>query len=208
MRTLILAIALLLLPAVTAAEAQIDSPDFSAEERAAITRVEDFLDDIGSMQAEFVQIGPDGSVATGDFYLRRPGRMRLEYDPPVPYLYVADGSWLTFYDAELEQRSDAPLGSTLADFLVREDVSLSGDVTVTGLRSTGEIIEVDLVQTEDPRAGQLTMVFTQDPMRLDRWYIHDGQGHVTQVRLTSQRLGLSLSNDLFRAPRPGFGGRD
>jgi outer membrane lipoprotein-sorting protein len=207
MRTVLTILCLLLLPA--AATAQDAAPrEISAEDRQALQRVEAFLDDIGSLQAEFVQIGPDGSVSTGDFYLRRPGRMRLEYDPPVPYLYVADGMWLTFWDAELEQRSDAPLGSTLADFLVREDVSLSGDVTVTGLRRTDDLIEVDLVQTDDPRAGQLTMVFARDPLRLDRWYIRDGQGNVTQVRLTRQRFGVSLSNDLFRAPRPGFGGRD
>ena len=202
MRTAFLILGLLLPAVDAAATSPGDTGGFTPEERVAIARVENYLDSIDSLQAEFVQIGPDGSLATGDFYLRRPGRLRLEYDPPLPYLYVANGTWLTFWDAELEQRSDAPLGSTLADFLVRDDVSLSGDVTVTGMRVADDLIEVELVQSDDQHAGRLTMVFTDRPLRLDRWFIQDGRGQVTQVQLTCQQTGIPLSNDLFRAPRP------
>ena len=202
MRTAFLILGLLLPAGEAAAFSPSDTGGFTPEERVAIARVENYLDSIDSLQAEFEQIGPDGSPSSGDFYLRRPGRLRLEYDPPVPYLYVANGSWLTFWDAELEQRSDVPLGSTLADFLVREDVSLSGDVTVTGMRVTENLIEVELVQSDDRHAGQLTMVFSDRPLRIDRWFIQDGQGQVTQVQLTNQQTGVALSNDLFRVPRP------
>ena len=170
---------------------------------AVLTQVEAFFDEISTLRARFVQQNPDGSFYTGTFYLDRPGRMRLEYDPPVPYLYVSSGTWLTFWDAELEQRSDTLIGSTLADYFIREDVSLSGDITVTGVRQQGGLIEVSIAQTEDPGAGQLVMVFSGPPLRLESWVIFDPQGRTTAVTLTDQQRGLPLDRSLFTAPRPG-----
>lgn len=169
---------------------------------ALIARIETFFREIDTLRARFVQHNPDGSSYSGTFFLDRPGRMRLEYDPPVPYLYVSSGIWLTFWDSELEQRSDTLVGSTLADYFIREDVSLSGDVTVTDVRETGGLIELSIVQTDDPGAGQLIMVLSGAPSRLESWVIIDPQGNATAVNLTDQERGLALDRSLFRAPRP------
>ena len=169
-----------------------------------IRRVEAYLEELTTVQARFVQQSEMGGFAQGTFYLSRPGRMRIEYDPPVPFLYVADGFWLTFWDEELKQRTDVPLGSTLADFLIRDDVALSGDITVRGVRQIPayDEVEVDLVQTDDPGAGMLTLVFDADPMAFKRWTVLDAQGLFTEVTLNEPTYGMELDDDLFRAPRP------
>ncbi|NNG05632.1 MAG: outer membrane lipoprotein carrier protein LolA [Inquilinus sp.] len=182
----------------------------SAQDRSDMQRIESYLQGLSTVRARFIQQSELGGFAAGTFYLARPGQMRIEYDPPVPYLYVADGSWLTFWDEELGQRTDVPIGSTLADFITREDVSLEGDVTVTGIRRVSELdeIEVDLVQTDDPGSGQLTLVFDDDPLAFKRWTVRDGQGLFTEVTLTEPAYGIALTDDLFRAPRPRRRERD
>ena len=40
------------------------------------------------------------SCRFGYIYLRKPGRLRVEYDPPVPILLVADGGLLSYYDKD------------------------------------------------------------------------------------------------------------
>lgn len=172
----------------------------SPEDQTAIARVEDYLNGITTMQARFVQVTGMGAMAEGDFYLSRPGRMRIEYDRE-PYLYVADGFWLTYYDKELGQRSDVMLGSTIADFITRENIRLSGDVTVTGVRQDEHSIEIDLVQTEDPGQGTLTLVFSRNPLQLRRWVVLDAQGQRTEVALSEIRTGMSLDRRLFVVPR-------
>jgi outer membrane lipoprotein-sorting protein len=204
-RTMIAALAALLLTALPAAAAQ---QPLTASEQAVLLRIESYLNGITTMQARFTQTSDAGSVAEGDFYLSRPGRMRIQYDDPIPYLYVADGFWLTFWDAELRQRSDVLLGTTIADVITRERIRLSGDVTVMDVRQSSGWVEVDLVQTEDPGAGQLTLVFQESPMRLDRWVVHDGQGITTEVKLTDPQYGVQLSSSLFVAPRPESRQRD
>src|SRR5690606_28059837 len=69
--------------------------------RADIARVEAYLNAIRTMQSRFVQIAPNGGVAEGTLYLQRPGKMRVEYDPPVEDIVVATGRVLIHYDGEL-----------------------------------------------------------------------------------------------------------
>ena len=182
----------------------------SAQDRADMRRIESYLEGLNTVRARFIQHSELGGFAAGTFYLARPGQMRIEYDPPVPYLYVANGSWLTFWDEELGQRTDVPIGSTLADFITREDVSLDGAVTVTDVRRVAELgeLEVDLVQTDDPGNGQLTLVFDADPLAFKRWTVRDGQGLFTEVTLTDPAYDVALEDELFRAPRPRRPERD
>lgn len=198
-------LAALLLAGPAAAQSTLAPPDSEL-----IRRVEAYLESLTTVQARFVQHSQAGGFAQGTFYLSRPGRMRIEYDPPIPFLYVADGFWLTFWDEELKQRTDVPLGSTLADFLIREDVSLTGDITVRDVRRSEQLgeVELDLIQTDDPGAGMLTLVFADEPMAFKRWTVLDAQGLFTEVTLNEPVYGVALDSDLFRAPRPPRRSRD
>jgi outer membrane lipoprotein carrier protein len=69
-----------------------------------------FLQGLETLQADFQQVleQPDqGGVifSSGTFYLKRPGQLRWEYDPPNEQLIVADGKRIWLYDKELEQIS-------------------------------------------------------------------------------------------------------
>src|SRR5690606_33814476 len=97
----------------------------AADDAAALEGVEDYLNSIETLQARFVQIGPQGQISEGDLYLRRPGRLRFEYEPPVPILIVADGTWLVLYDKELEQVQRYPVYETPLGVLVARKVDLN-----------------------------------------------------------------------------------
>src|SRR5687767_3015121 len=53
---------------------------------------ERYVNSTRTMQARFVQTNPNGSVVQGTLYVRRPGRMRFEYDAPSQLKVVADGT--------------------------------------------------------------------------------------------------------------------
>ena len=199
-----LAMAFLGTPGQSMANEPVQAVELTPENQAGLERIQAYLDSLTTVQARFTQTSDTGGFAQGKFYLSRPGRMRIEYDPPIPYLYVADGYWLTFWDEELGQRSDVALGASLADFITREDIRLTGDVTVVGFAQDESGMTVDLVQTDDPGAGQLTLAFDPDPMTLRSWTVLDGQGVSTLVSLTDVREGVSLDRRLFLAPRAGM----
>ncbi len=205
LRTIAAALAALLIAAAPAAAA-VRPAQLTAQDRQDLARVEQYLGSLTTVQADFVQTTNNTDLYRGHFYLKRPGKMRLEYEPPISYMYIADGTWLTYYDADLRQRKDVPLGSTIADFITRANVKLSGDVTVTKVSRGNNLLSVQLVQTDKPDDGSLTLNLSANPMILQSWVSVDQQGTVTQVDLTGIRPGVQLDNQLFVVPR-GKGNR-
>lgn len=178
-------------------------PALSAQDRSDIARIEEYLNGVKTLQSKFVQVAPDGRQATGTFYLSRPGKMRLEYDPPIRDFIVADGLFLFYWDAEMRQQSSTPIGSTLADFILRKEFRLSGDVTVKEVDRADGVLEVTLYETKDPGKGTITLIFQDRPLQLRKWRVLDAQGLTTEVGLVNPRAGVPLDRDLFYFREPG-----
>ena len=174
----------------------------SAEDMAAVAQAEQYLNGVQTMQSKFIQVGANGRPIGGTFSLSRPGRMRLEYDPPVKDFVVADGTFLYYWDGEMEQQSSTTIGSTLAAFILRPDIRLSGDVTVVDVFRTPGAVEVTLQETKDPGKGTLTLVFEDRPFQLRKWRVLDAQGLVTEVALLNPRQGVSFDRNLFTFREP------
>ncbi|WP_454020347.1 LolA family protein [Azospirillum sp. Marseille-Q6669] len=177
----------------------------STQDQALVAQAESYLNGIGTLQSKFVQVAPNGHQTAGTFYLARPGRMRLEYDPPVKDFVVADGAFIFYWDGEMRQQSSAPIGSTLADFILRKNIRLSGDVTVTGVFQAPGLVEISLTETKDPGKGTLTLVFEDRPFQLRKWRVLDAQGLTTEVALMNPREGMQFDSKLFYFIEPSKG---
>ena len=202
--SLVLAASLaLLVTAAPAAESR--RLPLSAQDKADIARAEEYLNGVTTLKARFLQVAPNGGSVEGDAYLSRPGRMRLQYDPPSPLLVVADGSFLIVYDSQLGEPSYIPLGSTPAGILVRAGVRLDGgDVAVTRVARQPGVVRISLVEADDPAAGEITLVFSDKPFALRQWQVKDAQHQVTTVSLYQAQAGLSLDSALFEFKNPKF----
>ncbi|MCF8495262.1 MAG: outer membrane lipoprotein carrier protein LolA [Alphaproteobacteria bacterium] len=164
---------------------------------AEAAHVESYLNGLKTAQARFVQTTHDGTQLVGTFYLDRPGKLRFQYDLPIEDFVVADGVFIYFYDAELKEQTNAPIGQTLADFLLRKDIKLSGDVAVQSIRRGGGYLQVEMVQSADPEAGSLMLAFTEEPFALKKWRVVDGQGLITEVELFYLKTGIAHPAGLF-----------
>ena len=179
------------------------------QQRADVAAVESYLNGIRTLSSRFQQFSANGGSATGQLYLSRPGRMRFEYDPPVPILLVADGRNIYYYDKELQQVSDIRVNDTPAGFLLRDTISLKGDVTVTAFDHHPGAIRVTVVQTDEPGQGSVTLVLEDRPIQLRQWIIVDAQQTQTTLVLDSPHYGTPLNPNLFNwtDPRPTNNGK-
>jgi outer membrane lipoprotein-sorting protein len=185
---------LLAFPAVAAPPRK----SLSAQDRADVQRAEEYLNSFSTLKARFLQVSANGGQAEGQAYLSRPGRMRLQYDPPSPLLVVADGRFLIVHDRQLDAPSYIPLNSTPAGILVRADVRLDGkDVAVTRVVRQPGVLNISMVEAEDPGAGELTLVFSERPFALRQWRVVDAQGQTTSVSLYESQTGMALDGKLF-----------
>lgn len=169
----------------------------SAAFKKEVQAVESYLQGLSTAQSRFVQTTHDGTQLVGTFYLDRPGKLRFEYDPPINDFVVSDGFFIYFYDAELGEQTNAPIGQTLADFILRDDLKLEGDVSVTNVRRSGGFLQVTLAQSADPQAGSLVLGFKENPMRLSKWRIVDGQGLITEIELFYLKTDITHPAGLF-----------
>ncbi len=184
--------------------AQAQAPVASPVDQADVTRIQAYLNGLHTLKAHFVQVAPNGAISQGTAWLERPGRMRFQYDPPSPLLLVAGHGLVVFHDAALDQTSNIPLGATPLGILLADHISLSGDVTVTGINHLPGEIELTLVRTAHPTEGGLTLVFTDNPLTLRQWTVTDTQGQRTTVTLTNIELGGTFNQRLFEFVDPRF----
>lgn len=165
---------------------------------AEVEKIEQYLNGLSTAQARFVQTTHDGTQLTGTFYLDRPGKLRFEYDPPIEDFVVADGFFIYFYDAELGEQTNAPIGETLADFLLKPDIALSEDgVQIRDIKRGGGYLQVELVQSADPEAGSLMIALSEDPLTLRKWRVIDAQGLLTEIELFYLKTDITHPSGLF-----------
>jgi outer membrane lipoprotein-sorting protein len=145
----------------------------------------------------FVQIGPDGSVAKGKFYLSRPGKIRFEYSPPTALLVVADGSTVAIQDNRLKTFNRAPLRSTPMYFFLKPNIDLGKDAKVVRVAKQSGTLAIAVKDKSGQSDGVLTLLFDPVSYELRQWLIEDGAGGVTRVALNNVERVAQFEPSLF-----------
>ncbi len=187
------ALAALMIPALPAlAPAQMSGAD-----ARDLARISNYLNGVKTLEGNFIQIGHDGELSEGLFYLRRPGRIRFEYKPPNPALVIADGVWVGVYDTRLNTLDRIPLKSTPLHILLRKKVNLGKENAVRSIERAPGLMRVTAIDPDEPDQGSITMVFAENPLELRQWIVVDPQGLTTTVALSEMRSNVELDPNLF-----------
>lgn len=195
-----------ILAAAAAALAFVLAAAGGAHAQGGTAEVEAYVNSIRTLQARFVQTNPNGSIVQGTLYVRRPGRMRFEYDAPSKLKIVADGTQVTMWDPATRDFGQWPIGWTAASFLVREPFKLSGDITVESQqRQPDGTLALTLLQTRKPQEGKIVVRLSENPMQLRGWTIIDNRGNRVDVTLTDLKTGTQLADSLFKYDGPDAG---
>ena len=194
-RILLAAAPLLLTPCLAVAQSL---------DRAALQRVEAYFNGMTTLRARFLQIAQNGAAAEGTAMIWRPNRMRFEYDPPEPTLLIAADGQFFHWDHELRQPTVVAVNATPLGVLLRNPLSLSGDVTVPVMERVGGLLRVTVFRTAAPGEGRITLILEENPMQLRQWEVLDAQNRLTRVTLTRIETGVRLDPFLFAFNDPRF----
>jgi outer membrane lipoprotein-sorting protein len=176
------------------------SPDFAA--------VQQHLRAVTTMTADFTQTDRNGRQLTGTIQLKRPGRIRFQYQKGVPLLVVGDGKALTMIDYQVKQVSRWPIGNTPLSLLLNPDKDISAYARIV----PGGEANMILLGGQDPKHreyGSITVAFRRvagapGGLTLEGWTILDAQNNRTTVRLSGQRFNVPVPDSSFQwiDPRP------
>ena len=171
----------------------------TADEQAAILRqVEAALAAARTVTGRFDQYNADGTLTRGSFALRRPGRMRFEYDAPTPILIVSDGTTVAMQDSELETVDRYPLASTPLGLILDEDLSFDEDVDVLRVLRSDDQILIAVEDAEGEIEGELTMVFDSASLDLLGWITLTTDLQMTRVELSDVETNVRIDPRQFR----------
>ncbi|MEM7074309.1 MAG: outer membrane lipoprotein carrier protein LolA [Pseudomonadota bacterium] len=178
-------------------------------EKLSLDELSRYLNSFRTAEGAFTQINDDGTISTGQLYLKRPGRVRFEYDPPEQILVVADGDTVGVVDGKSNTGPEAyPLSRTPLKIILARNVDFSRARMVTGHKSDGKTTTVRAQDPDNPEYGSIELVFTGDPVELRQWVINDGSGSRTTVVLGELTKDVRLNNERFVIPGIGVTRRD
>ena len=167
-----------------------------------LARVQQHLRGVETMTATFSQTDRAGKVLNGTLTLKKPGRIRFQYEKGVPLLIVGDGKALTFIDYSVKQVQRWPIGNSPLGVLINPDRDISRYAKVV---PTGDprVVSVEGYDPKHPEYGRITMVFARDAsapggLMLQGWVALDSQGNRTTIRLSNQRFNAPVSDGTFR----------
>lgn len=171
----------------------------SAQDQALSDQAQSWINNLSTLQAKFQQIAPDGQRSTGTVWIKRPGRIRFEYNKPSELLLVANDGKMVFHDSEVGQTTTIPLDQSPLGLLLKPKLSFSGDVSVINFMPPNNgLFQITMVRTASPSDGSLTLIFNQNPLMLKAWRVVDAQGRITMVDLYDLQPGVSVKNKLFK----------
>lgn len=203
-RLLLAALALLPGAAPSAAWAQKARPaPLSPAQQALVDKAVAYLQGLGQVKGRFTQTDPRGRTAFGDFYLKRPGKVRFAYDPPNELLVVSDGSRVSVHDKRLKTFQQYALSMTPLSLFLAREIRLDRGVKVTRVNEYADGFSLVAQDGRRQTAGQITLVFGAEPMVLKEWTVIDAQGGATRVVLSGLAAAPGLDPALFvlRDPR-------
>ena len=161
---------------------------------------------ISTMRANFTQTDRNGQAVKGVMTLKRPGKIRFEYEKGVPMLVVSNGKSMYLVDYEVRQVErwpvkNSPLGALLDP---SRDVKKYGKLVAT---NHPNVVSIEVRDPSRPEFGVMTMIFARDAsapggLRLTHWVALDSQNHRTTVKLANHRYGVAVADSAFTFKDP------
>lgn len=169
------------------------------------------------LKATFVQVYRTDERAparqeTGTLYLKKPGKMRWEYERPEVKLFVVDGKRVFFYVPEdrqvtrmpVKESADlrTPLRFLLGRMNLKREFRIEAATDVAPLDPGNPVLQLT-PKRKDERFTEL--ILEVDPWnRIRRLRITETDGTITEFRLSGEIPNPRLDNAMFKfEPPPG-----
>ena len=170
-----------------------------AQKTHDLQTIENYLNSIKNMEADFVQTSSNGGTAEGKLYIAKPNKIRMEYDDPTSVLIVGDGNYIVFHDKDLDQVTHIDYDDIPASLILANDIKIDGkNIKATNFYQDAGITSVTLDYKEKGDMGPITLTFANNPLELKQWKIVDPQNIEVKVSLYNIMQDVEMKDNLFK----------
>ena len=174
---------------------------FSAQAQTAadLTKIENYLNNIKTLEASFVQTASNGTVSEGMLYIAKPSKIRMEYAAPTSVLIVGNGDYVVFNDKELDQITNIDYDDIPATMILANNIKIDNEnLKVTDFYKDAGITSITLEYCNNKDVGPITLVFNNQPFELKQWKIVDPQSVEVTLSLYNATEDKPLDDSLFK----------
>jgi outer membrane lipoprotein carrier protein len=148
--------------------------------------------------------------SSGFVYIKKPGKMRWDYQQPRPKHFIADGKALYIYDPELEQVmvdrafSGSSLTTAVTFLWGKGKLSDEFDIAFYGKADLGgpEHYVLEMLPRKKARFRKLLMVVEKKTFKVTETVVEDPGGNVNHIFFASISTNVDLKDESFRFEIP------
>lgn len=170
-----------------------------AQTSADLKAIEDYLNNIKTLEADFVQTASNGNTTEGRLFIVKPNKIRMEYAAPTNVLIVGDGSYIVYNDKDLDQVTHIDYDDIPASLILANDIKIDGKkFKVKDFYKDAGTISATLEYAQNKEIGPITLIFSNNPLELKQWKIIDPQSVEIIVSLYDAVRDGNLDSGLFK----------
>ena len=179
-----------------------------AAEKENLKQIENYLNNIKTLQADFIQTASNGNTAEGKLYITKPNKIRMEYNAPVNVLIVGDGDYIIYHDKELDQVTNIDYDDIPASLILTNNIKLDGKKFKITKYYQDAGITTATIQYQDSDIGPITLTFNNKPFELKQWTIIDPQSVEVTVSLYNMQKDTQPDKALFKFKKSKFNSKN
>lgn len=175
-----------------------------AEHQGTLVEVERYLNSFTTFKSSFIQtdtiynpeLEEDRKQISGNFYLVRPDKLKVEYLTPSKFEVVISGKRTVYHDIELKEISHLKTDKSILGFLTAPKISFRNPlVKISGVQESADYISISLVSADPEVGGQLTLNFRRKP-QLELI-------NLVTVGFTGEEVSIDLREIVYNSKIPG-----
>lgn len=173
------------------------SPLAASAQELSLQEISDYLNSFRTARGGFTQVSADGAIDTGTIQIKRPGRIRFDYDSGAA-MFIAGGGQVAVFDAASNEGPERfPLSETPLSIILADVIDFNRSGMITGHTSDGTTTTVTAQDPQHPDYGTIQLVFTANPVELRQWVVTDQSGSQTTVILNDVATGMQIGDRPF-----------
>lgn len=185
-----------------------------ADVHAIAEKVDQRYNRMQTLQAQFAETYSGAGMTrkeSGTLELKKPGRMRWDYEQPRPKMFVTDGSVAWFYvpgekqarRAQVKQIEDlrSPLRYLLGKSKLEKEFVGLAIVTDAKPVNTGDIVLRGVPKGMQERISQTLLEISPEGL-ITRIVVEEMDGSVTEFRFLQQKENVQIADQRFKFTPP------
>lgn len=176
-----------------------NSADAKKTQAESVKKIENYLNNIKTLEADFIQTASNGSSAEGKLYIKKPNKLNMEYAGDANIAIIGDGRYVIYIDKDLDQVTHINYSDIPATLILGNDIKIDGkQIAVQNFYQDSGITTVTFKYVNNPNINPITLTFNNKPFELKQWKVVDPQGIEVTVSLYNAKEDINLDNKLFR----------